>query len=79
MNILRILFVCTCQGYNVLEAFHRICLYTADLQIRDTLSRVNNLLTEDEHDALTFIRRLESLYTCRSFEAAKRHLVQQNR
>jgi len=62
---------CYCQGYDVVGTFHRLCLYTSDRQIRDTLSRVSDLLTDSQLDALTFVHRLESVYTCQSFETAK--------
>jgi len=70
---------CVHQGYNVVDVFRRLCLYTTDRQVRDTLSRVNDLLTDDELDALTFVHRLETFYPHRSFETAKHLHVQQNR
>ena len=66
------------QGYNVVDVFRRLCLYTTDCQIRDTLSRVTDLLTYDELDALAFVRRLETFYPQRSFETAKRLHLHQN-
>ena len=71
--------MCYFQGYNCVEVFHRLCLYTTDHHIRDTLRHVTNLLSDDELNALQFVRRLESFYPCQSFETAKRLRLQQNR
>jgi len=71
---------CGCrQGYNVVEVFRRLCRHTSDRQIRDTLSQVTDLLTDDELDALAFIHQLETFYPSQSFETAKRHHMHQNR
>jgi len=71
--------VCDLQGYNVVDVFRRLCLCTTDTHIRDTLSRLNDLLTDSELDALAFIHRLETFYPHRSFETAKRLYVHHNR
>ena len=62
-----------------MEVFRRLCLYTTDRRIRDTLSRVPDLLSDSELEALAFVRRVESVYPCQSFETAKHLRVQQNR
>jgi len=71
--------VCYVQGYSVVDVFRRLCLYTTDIHVRDTLSRLTDLLTDSELDALMFIHRLETLYPHRSFETAKRLYVRHNR
>ena len=67
------------QGYDVVDVFHRLCLYTTDRQVRDTLSEMADLLTDDERDALAFVRHLETICPQRSFETAKRRHQRQNR
>jgi len=63
----------------VVEVFRRLCLYTSDRQIRDTLSHVTDLLTDDKREALTFLRRLELLCPHQSFNTARRLRLHQNR
>jgi len=67
------------QGYDVKPVFRRLCLFTSDRQIRDTLAQVSDLLTDDELDALAFIHRLETLVPCQSFDTARSLRLQQNR
>jgi len=67
------------QGYDVKHVFHRLCFYTSDCQIRDTLSHVSDLLTHEELDALEFVHRLETLFPCQSFDTARHLRLQQNR
>lgn len=71
--------VVICQGYDVVDVFHRLCLYTTDPQVRDTLSQTTDLLTDVEHDALVFVHHLESICPHQSFKIAQHLHQQQNR
>ena len=62
------------QGFDVWTKIHQICMFTPNQELRDYL--INELsegghLTKEEVEMVKFVHKLESLYSCPSFDVAK--------
>ena len=68
-----VVIVCVLQGYNCWEKLETVCMYTTDRQVRNYLVKeLSQLgqLSREEQEMVTYVQRLETLYSCTSFEQA---------
>ena len=62
------------QNFDVESKLRQIAFYTADRSLRDFLVKElgrRNALKAEEREMMAFVKQMESLYTCSSFEIAK--------
>lgn len=61
------------QNFDSESKLHQIAFYTAERSLRDFLVKEltrRNALKADELDMVEFVRQMEALYTCPSFDIA---------
>ena len=77
--------MCLQQGFDVWSKIHQICMFTPDRELRDYLIgelSEGKYFTDEELEMVKFVHKLESLYSCPSFDVAKllrTEAIEQNR
>ena len=73
------------QGFDVWTKIHQVCMFTPDRELRDYL--ISELtegghFSEEELEMVKYVHKLESMYSCPSFDVAKllrTEAIEQNR